>query len=203
MPRLTSDWPSIQLGRDVFLHSSAPVEWWNEYAAKAAQGYDPGIMMAKTSLVAYTWTETMQALGPIGAERWPYELALKYGIRDALTCCVGQRWLVAYWSRQVLTDVLTEPLRLLLIAAAGFAAQRLEQLIGDDPKQIGNRPSITPRELAILRLTSLGRTTDEVANLLGIGDETVRSHLKKVQVKLGVRNRVHAVAEAIRRQLIP
>ena len=52
MPLLTSDWPSIQLGKDVFLHSSAPVEWWNEYAAMAAQGYDPGIMMAKTSLVA-------------------------------------------------------------------------------------------------------------------------------------------------------
>ena len=27
--------------------------WWNEYAAMAAQGYDPGIMMAKTSLVAF------------------------------------------------------------------------------------------------------------------------------------------------------
>src|SRR6476659_4624516 len=140
MPLLTSDCPSIQLGKDVFLHSSAPVDWWNEYAAKAAHGYDPGIMMAKTSLVAYTWTETMQMLGPIGIERWPYELALKYGISDALTVCVGQRWLVAYWSRQVLADVLTQPLRLLLIAAAGFAAQRLEQMIGDDPRQVGDRP---------------------------------------------------------------
>jgi DNA-binding CsgD family transcriptional regulator len=203
IPQRTSDWPSIQLGRDVFLHSSAPVEWWNEYAAKAAHGYDPGIMMAKTSLVAYTWTETMQTLGPVGTERWPYELALKYGIRDALTCCVGQRWLVAYWSRQVLTNVLTEPLRLLLIAAAGFAAQQLEQVTGRNPRQNGYRPSITPRELAVLRLTSLGRTTSEVAKLLDIGEETVRSHLKKVQVKLGVRNRAHAAAEAVRQQLIP
>jgi DNA-binding CsgD family transcriptional regulator len=203
MPLLTSDWPSIQLGRDVFLHSSAPVDWWNEYAAKAAHGYDPGIMMAKTSLVAYTWTETMRTLGPIGTERWPYELALKYGIRDALTCCVGQRWLVAYWSRHVLTNVLTQPLRLLLIAAAGFAAQRLEQVIGDDPKQIGERPSITRRELAVLRLVSLGKRTNEIAKSLGIGEETVRSHLKKVQAKLDVRNRAHAAAEAIRQQLIP
>ena len=201
MPLLTSDWPSIQLGKDVFLHSSAPVEWWNEYAAMAAQGYDPGIMMAKTSLVACTWTETTQILGPIGTERWPYELALKYGIRDALTCCVGQRWLVAYWSRQVLTNELTQPLRLLLIAAAGFAAQRLEQLIGGPPKI--ERAPLTPRELAVLRLLSLGSRTDEVAKLLGLGEETVRSHFKKVQTKLGVRNRTHAVAEAVRRQLIP
>jgi DNA-binding CsgD family transcriptional regulator len=145
----------------------------------------------------------MQKLGPIGTERWPYELALQYGIRDALTCCVGQRWLVAYWSRQVLTNVLTEPLRLLLIAAAGFAAQRLEQVICANPRQVGNRPPITPRELAVLRLTSLGRTTNEVAELLGIGEETVRSHLKKVQAKLGVRNRAHAAAEGVRQQLIP
>jgi len=203
MPQRTSDWRSIQLGKDVFLHASAPVEWWNEYAAKAAQGYDPGIMMAKTSLVAYTWTETMQMLEPIGIDRWPYELALKHGIRDALTCCVGQRWLVAYWSRQVLTNSMTQPLRMLLIAAAGFAALRLEQVIGEDPRRVGNRLPITARELAALRLVSLGKGTSEIAKLLGIGEETVRSHLKKVQAKLGACNRAHAAAEAVRQQLIP
>ena len=203
MPRRTANWRSIQLGKDVFLHSSAPVEWWNEYAAKAAQGYDPGIMMAKTSLVAYTWTETMQTLEPVGVDRWPYDLALKYGIRDALTCCVGQRWLVAYWSRQVLCNLLTDPLRLLLIAAAGFAAMRLEQVTGDDPRRFGNQPRTTPRELAVLRLVSLGMGSREIAKMLGIGEETVRSHLKKAQAKLGARNRAHATAEAIRQQLIP
>ena len=201
IPTLTSDWPTIQVGKDVFIHSSAPVGWWDQYAARAAHGYDPGIMMAKRSLVAYTWTETMRTLEPIGAERWPYELALKHGIRDALTCCVGQRWLVAYWSRQVLTTVLTHPLRLILIAASGFAAQQLEQLAGEDRRRAEN--PITPRELAVLRFASLGRRTAEIASLLGVGEETVRSHLKKVQAKLGARNRTHAAAEAVRRQLIP
>ena len=203
MPKRTSDWRSIELGKDVFLHRSAPVDWWKEYAAKAAQGYDPGIMMAKTSLVAYTWTETMQTLEPIGIDRWPYDLALKYGIRDALTCCVGQRWLVAYWSRQVLCNLLTHPVRLLLIAAAGFAASRLEHVTAADPKRFGDRPRITPRELAVLRLVSLGMASNDIAGRLGIGEETVRSHLKKVQAKLGVRNRAHAAAEAVRQQLIP
>jgi LuxR family quorum sensing-dependent transcriptional regulator len=203
MPQRTSDWRWIELGKDVFLHRSAPVRWWNEYAAKAAQGYDPGIMMAKTSLVAYTWTETMQALGPIGIDRWPYELALKYGIRDALTCCVGQRWLVAYWSRQALGNLLTHPLRMLLIAAAGFAASRLEHVTGEDRRRFGKQPRITPRELAVLRLVSLGAASNDIAKRLGIGEETVRSHLKKVQAKLGARNRAHAAAEAIRQQLIP
>jgi LuxR family quorum sensing-dependent transcriptional regulator len=202
MPKRTTDWRSIELGKDVFLHRSAPVDWWDEYAAKAAREYDPGIMMARTSLVGYTWTETMQALEPVGVDRWPYDLALKYGIRDALTCCVG-RWIVAYWSRQVLCNVLTPPLRILLIAAAAFAAWRLDQVVGGDPERFRSQPRVTPRELAVLRLVSLGMASNDIAKRLGIGEETVRSHLKKAQVKLGARNRAHAAAEAIRRQLIP
>ena len=202
-PIKASDWRSTRLGRDVFLHSSAPVGWWDEYAAIASREQDPGVMMAKASLMACTWTETMQMLDPIGIDRWPYELSLKHGMRDALTCSVGRRWLVAYWSPKVLCNVLTQPMRIVLFAAASFAALRLEQLMDHDPRWLGKRASVTPRELAVLRLVSMGRRTDEIAQVLGLGEETVRSHLKKVQGKFGARNRAHAAAEAIRQQLIP
>jgi LuxR family quorum sensing-dependent transcriptional regulator len=202
-PLQTSDWRSTRLGRDAFLHSSVPAGWWEEYAAMACREYDPGVMMARSSLMACTWTETMKMLDPIGIDRWPYELSLKYGMRDALTCSVGRRWLVSYWSPKVLSHVLTQPLCIILFAAASFAALRLEQLIEHDPRWMGRRACVTPRELAVLRLVSMGRRTGEIANALGIGEETVRSHLKKVQAKLGVRNRAHAAAEAVRQQLIP
>lgn len=203
MPLQTSDWRSTRLGRDAFLHSSVPRGWWEEYADMAAREYDPGVLMARSSLMACTWTETTQMLAPIGIDRWPYELSMKYGMRDALTCSVGRRWLIAYWSKQVLSKSLTQPFRIVLFAAASFAALRLEQLIDHDPRWMGKRVSVTPRELAVLRLVSSGKPTGEVAKLLGLGEETVRSHLKKVQGKLGVRNRTQAVAEAIRQQLIP
>jgi LuxR family quorum sensing-dependent transcriptional regulator len=203
LPLQTSDWRSTRLGRDVFLHSSVPHGWWEEYAAMALREHDTGLMMARSSLMAFTWTETMQMLDPIGIDRWPYELSLKYGMRDLLTCAVGRRWIVAYWSSKVLSKILTPPYRILLFAAASFAALRLEQLIDHDPRWMGKRARVTPRELAVLRLISMGRQTAEIATVLGLGEETVRSHLKKVQSKLGVRNRSHAVAEAIRQQLIP
>jgi DNA-binding CsgD family transcriptional regulator len=202
-PIQTSDWRSTRLGRDAFLHSSVPRGWWDEYAAMARHEDDPGVMMAKYSLMASTWSETMQMLDPVGIDRWPYELSLKHGMRDGLTCSVGRRWLVAFWSPRVLGNVLTQPMRIILFAAASFAALRLEQLIAHDPRWMGNRARITPRELAVLRLVSMGRRTQEIAKALGLGDETVRSHLKKVQGKLGVRNRAQATAEAVRQQLIP
>jgi DNA-binding CsgD family transcriptional regulator len=203
IPLQTSDWRSTRLGRDVFLHASVPAGWWEEYASMAKREYDPGVMMARSSLMACTWTETMQMLDPIGIDRWPYELSLKYGMRDALTCSVGRRWLVAYWSGQSLSKILTQPFRIILFAAASFVALRLEQLIDHDPRFMGKRARITPRELAVLRLVATGRQTAEIATALQLGEETVRSHLKKAQGKLGARNRTQAVAEAIRQQLIP
>jgi DNA-binding CsgD family transcriptional regulator len=144
----------------------------------------------------------MKMLEPIGIDRWAYDLARRYGMRDGLTCSVGRRWLVVYWSPKVLSDVLTQPMRIILFAVASFAALRLEQLTSDDPRW-PEKARITPRELAVLRLVSLGKRTEEVAKVLGLGEETVRSHLKKVQSKLGVRNRAQATAEAVRQQLIP
>ena len=88
--------------------------------------------------MAFTWTESMHMLDPIGIDRWPYELALKYGIRDAFICSVGRRWMVCYWSPQVLCNVLTQPLRIILFAAASFAALRLQQLTARTPDQSGS-----------------------------------------------------------------
>jgi LuxR family quorum sensing-dependent transcriptional regulator len=202
-PIQTSDWRSTRLGRDAFLHSSVPKGWWDEYSAMAQREHDPGVMMARLSLMACSLSETMKMLDPVGIDRWPYEVSLKYGIRDALTCSVGRRWLVSYWSPKVLSTILTQPMRIILFAAASFAALRLEQMIDHDPRWMGKRAKVTPRELAVLRLMSMGKRTEEIAKALDLGEETIRSHLKKVQTKLGVRNRAQATAEAVRQQLIP
>ena len=62
---------------------------------------------------------------------------------------------------------------------------------------------LSPRELEILHLLSVGSPYKEVAAKLGIGEETVKTHSRNAQVKLGARNRTHAVCEAIRSRLIP
>ena len=139
----------------------------------------------------------------LGVDRWGFELALKYGMRDGFMCPVGGRWVIAYWSKRDLSNVLTPTARILLQAASSFAAQRLEHLTGLDVKRVGLRSRLTAREIAVLRLVSMGRQASEIAKGLGLGEETVRSHLKKAQVKLGARNRAHAACEALRQNLIP
>lgn len=60
----------------------------------------------------------------------------------------------------------------------------------------------TVRELEVLRLLTFGHTRQSASVHLGIGLETVKTHLTNVRLKLGARNKTHAVAIAIRRGLI-
>ena len=159
--------------------------------------------MARVALAPFTMTETMRMLEPVGLDLWPHELATKYGMRDSLTCPVGGRWVVVYWSKYVLSDRLTPKVRALLLMGATFAAIRLQRLISPHAERIGRGQALTPRELAVLRSMSVGRQIKETAQYLHLGEETVRSHLKKAEAKLGVNNRTHAVAQAMRHHLIP
>jgi LuxR family quorum sensing-dependent transcriptional regulator len=201
-PYKFGDWGSIKVGETVFVHRTAPAGWWEEYAILAQRGFDPGMMMARVSLAPSTWSETTRMLEPIGLDRWPHELALKYGMRDGFTCPVGGRWVVAFWSPRLLSKELPDASRAALFMAASFAAMRLEKLVGPKPRRLGKLARLTPRELAVLRWASLGKQVHGIAQGLGLGSETVRSHLKKAQDKLGALNRTHAVAEAMRQKLV-
>jgi DNA-binding CsgD family transcriptional regulator len=61
---------------------------------------------------------------------------------------------------------------------------------------------LTGREREVLTLLAQGLQLDEIAHRLGIGSETVRTHVRKASDRLGAANRTHAVAIAIRRRLI-
>ena len=60
-----------------------------------------------------------------------------------------------------------------------------------------NLDSLTTRELEVLLLSD-GRSTVEIAALLGISPMTVQSHVKNVLAKLGVHSKVEAVRLAWR-----
>lgn len=62
--------------------------------------------------------------------------------------------------------------------------------------------SLTPREKEILSAIALGMTNEEAAKSLFISPRTVQFHLANIYAKLGVKNRVQAIREAIIRGLI-
>jgi DNA-binding CsgD family transcriptional regulator len=201
-PLNASDWSSLALGKTVFLHGDASKGWWEDWSTKLHHRLPIGYLMARTSMVPHTMTESLQALQPIGADRWGYELLHQHGMRDGLLCPVGGRWLVVFWSRKLLSKAVTPAIRVAIYAAASFAAMRLEQLVGAATGRVNATAHLTPRELAVLRLASFGMPAKEIAKYLELGEETVRTHATRAQTKLNARNRTHTIAEAIRQHLL-
>jgi len=53
---------------------------------------------------------------------------------------------------------------------------------------------LSPKQIAVLRLLARGLERKQIAERMGIGEETVKSHLAEVRRKLGVRTGAQAVA---------
>jgi len=61
---------------------------------------------------------------------------------------------------------------------------------------------LTPRELEILRIIATGLSSKGAAEKLGVSPATVRNHVQSILTKLGVHNRLEAVACATRHHLL-
>jgi DNA-binding NarL/FixJ family response regulator len=72
-------------------------------------------------------------------------------------------------------------------------AQLLDALYYDVP---------TARQLQVLDLIAQGMSNKDIGRRLGIGERTVKTHVKSILVKLGERTRTAAMAEARRRGML-
>jgi DNA-binding NarL/FixJ family response regulator len=62
--------------------------------------------------------------------------------------------------------------------------------------------TLTEREREVLGLVAKGMTNGEIARALFLGEATVKTHVSKVLLKLGLRDRIHAVVYAHERGLL-
>lgn len=76
------------------------------------------------------------------------------------------------------------------------ALQRLGQ-IKPEFDSLDRPDPISRRELEVLRLMAAGLSNKEIADALGTGEATIKSHVSSILSKLGVRDRTRAVLRSL------
>jgi DNA-binding NarL/FixJ family response regulator len=100
-------------------------------------------------------------------------------------------------TRAELTGAVRAAARGETVLAPSVAARLVDQL-----RTRPERPHLSERETAVLRLVAEGCTNAEIGRRLYIGESTVKTHLLRVFGKLGVADRTAAVTSAMRHGLL-
>jgi len=94
-----------------------------------------------------------------------------------------------------------------VITAAIRSAMAGDVYMSDEVRQIYETrkgvKGLSPREAEVLRTAAKGLSNREIGVHLGISENSVKMHLKRIFYKLGASDRVEAVTMAIQRGFIP
>ena len=77
-----------------------------------------------------------------------------------------------------------------------FIPERVLPAVGPDDRRL------TPRQLEVLRHLAMGASTGQIAEQLGISEQTVRNHIRDLLRRIGAHSRLEAVVEGRERGLI-
>jgi len=165
--------------------------------------YRPDAVLLEAALPLLDGVEAMQAIRARTADVCVVLLANAHD--EALGLRALRAGAAGYISKDVEPDVLPRVVRGALNGEAAIS-RRLAMTLIESYRRVprdgaGLRPvrsELTDREWEVLDLLAAGAGTEEIAGMLVLSTETVRSHLKNLYRKLGVRSRGEAVQAARR-----
>lgn len=167
----------------------------------AAKGRrDPVLQRLKRASTPFIYDQAFYADAGAG-ELWEEQALYGYrnGVAMALHLPGGRHFLLGVdrnehlpRSEKTLTRLLAD-LQLLAVHTQEAAVR----LLLDEAMAAGEIPSLTARELEVLRWTMIGKDTWSLAQILQITESTANFHLRNAERKLGVSSKFQAVLRAM------
>lgn len=190
-----------RLGESVLL-DAWPRAWLTRYLEAGHFSHDPCARYCRMVNEPFAWGEIPRVLVEEPRSRQVVDEAGDYGFRDGL--CIPLHTIHGFRGISLAGERIELPpgARRMLTLLSVFACEAVERA-APPPQTRKPQARLTPREREVLRWVALGKTVDEVAEILGLSGHTVTEHLRKSRAKLAATNTVHAVVLALRtRQLL-
>lgn len=139
--------------------------------------------------------------------RAPWRHILLYAVLLALAA-FGLQWLeYRHFLRDLSTETYVVVIAVIFVALGAWLGYRLTPAAAAEPfranqaaiEQLG----LSTRELDVLRLLAQGQSNKEMARVLHLSPNTVKTHLANLYGKLGAARRTQAIARARALSIIP
>lgn len=184
------------------IYSNCSPEWVARYKSQRFASKDPIIFLAMHQTLPIVWNQLPSfSKLPLGAERVMSE-AKQFGLFNGISFPLRG----SHGEFGVFSFITDEP---------GFSVEKNEAQLAhivnyvldaairiNGNKKIEELKPLTPGELTCLFWAAEGKTSGEIAIILGITERTVRFRLDAIIKKLGASNRAHAIMMAAMAGLI-
>ncbi|WKL56105.1 LuxR C-terminal-related transcriptional regulator [Asticcacaulis sp. ZE23SCel15] len=193
------DIDGCETGNGVLLLTDIPEDMFAEYIAQNLAPLDPIFLNVTEQNPVVSWHDLPET------ERFSVEARpLNNLLRKHR---IAARTLITFWSANRLygSALFTRPTpfsKAELEVLTWFAHRIHSELSAPLLEKLNERLNINSGEILCLEWASRGHTSEEIAAATGYTTETVNSYLKAASKKLKARNRAHAIADAIRINLI-
>ena len=206
---LADDQPLVRTGLRMILSAESDLE----VVGEAANGFEAIDLCASSKPDVVLMDVRMPELDGISATRQitsldepPRVLVLTTFDLDEVVYEALRAGASGFLLKDAPEERLTTAIRVVADGGSLFAPSVTRRLIEEfarrAPKSEADLSSLTERENEVLRLVARGLSNSEIGATLFVSENTVKTHVARVLMKLGVRDRVQAVVLAYESGLV-
>lgn len=184
---------------DVVVLGNAPAAFTEATVDPHAGSRDPVLQRLRASSAPVVYDQSMyvtHSAGDLWEEQAPH--GYRSGIAMAMHMSGGRHFILGVDRPDPLPSNLDNVVRIMadLQLLAVYAQETAVRLLLPQMSLEQAAPSLSPRELEVLRWTLAGKSNQVIGQLLNISLSTVNFHLRTAMTKLGVASKHQAAAKA-------
>jgi LuxR family transcriptional regulator, quorum-sensing system regulator BjaR1 len=185
--------------KDCLWLNNRPQDYIDHYSEKNYILHDPVVTEFRKNIHPYTWGEVRNKRDIKKKEKDIIDEAREWGARDGfMVPIVTRSGSVSGFCPCGFEPDLSPRARAALEIIAIYSHHALTRAVLQDQRREFARTPLTAREREVMQWVAVGKTDDEIGEILCLGASTVASHIENAKRKLDAFRRTYAVVQAIR-----